>query len=138
MADSVRKVQYCYTKIPNRAGHGAKALAELRNAGIDLVAFTGFPAGKGKAQLDFVTTDVPALKRAAKQAGWNLSGTKRGFLVQGQDRSGAVQRHLSKLAERKIGLVAVDAVAAGKDRYGMILWVRPKDYRRAARALGAR
>jgi len=138
MADSVRKVQYCYTKVPNRAGIGAKALGELREAGVDLVAFTGFPLGKGKAQLDFVTRDVPGLKRAAKRAGWRLSDTKKGFLVQGQDRIGAVQRHLGKLAERRIGVVAADAIAAGKGRYGMILWVRPKDYARAARALNAR
>jgi hypothetical protein len=138
MADSVRKVQYCYTKVPNRAGIGAKALGELREAGVDLVAFTGFPLGKGMAQLDFVTRDVPGLKRAAKRAGWRLSDTKKGFLVQGQDRIGAVQRHLGKLAERRIGVVAADAIAAGKGRYGMILWVRPKDYARAARALSAR
>jgi hypothetical protein len=138
MADSVRKVQYCHTKVPNRAGIGAKALGELREAGVDLVAFTGFPLGKGKAQLDFVTTDVPGLRRMAKRAGWRLSDTKRGFLVQGQDRIGAVQRHLGRLAERRIGVVAADAIAAGKGRYGMILWVRPKDYARAARALNAR
>jgi len=29
------------------------------------------------------------------------------------------------------------AVAAGKGRYGMVLWVRPKDYARAARTLRA-
>jgi hypothetical protein len=29
-------------------------------------------------------------------------------------------------------------VAAGQGRYGMILWVKPRDYARAARALGAR
>jgi hypothetical protein len=138
MADSVRKVQYCYAKVPNRAGVGANALEELRDAGVDLVAFTGFPLGKGKAQLDFVTRDVPGLKRAAKRAGWRLSDTKRGFLVQGRDRIGAVGRHLGKLAERRIGVVAADAVAAGSGRYGMILWVRPKDYARAARALNAR
>jgi hypothetical protein len=28
--------------------------------------------------------------------------------------------------------------AGGKGRYGMLLWVRPKDYARAAAALGAR
>ena len=33
---------------------------------------------------------------------------------------------------------AADAVAAGRGRYGMILWVKDKDYARAARALGAR
>jgi hypothetical protein len=35
-------------------------------------------------------------------------------------------------------VTAADAVTAGRGRYGMILWVKQKDYARAARALGAR
>ena len=45
---------------------------------------------------------------------------------------------LEKLADEKINVTAADAVAAGKGRYGMILWVRPKDYARAARVLRAK
>jgi len=51
---------------------------------------------------------------------------------------GAVNRHLQKLAAAKINVTAADGVAAGQGRYGMILWVKPRDYARAARALGAR
>jgi hypothetical protein len=32
----------------------------------------------------------------------------------------------------------VDAVAAGKGRYGAILWVKQKNVRKAAKALGAK
>ena len=39
---------------------------------------------------------------------------------------------------RRISVTAADAVTAGRGRYGMILWVKQKDYARAARALGAR
>jgi hypothetical protein len=67
-----------------------------------------------------------------------LSKVKKGFLIQGDDRVGAVSRHLDKLAGRKISVTAADAVTAGQGRYGMILWVKQKDYARAARALGAR
>jgi hypothetical protein len=137
MADSVRKVQYAYVVVPNRPGQGARMLQELRKAGVDLVAYSGFPV-KGGSQIDLVTPDQTGLKRMARENGWKLSKTKKGFLVQGVDRIGAVHRHLAKLAEKKINVVAADAVAAGKDRYGMILWVRPKDYAKASRALGAR
>jgi hypothetical protein len=137
MADSVRKVQYAYVMVPNRPGHGARMLLELRNAGVDLVAYSGFPAKTG-SQIDLVTADMTGLKRVARQNDWKLSGTKKGFLIQGPDRIGAVHRHLARLAEKKINVVAADAVSAGKGRYGMILWVRPKDYARAARALRAR
>jgi hypothetical protein len=137
MADSVRKVQYGYVTVPNRPGQGAKMLLELKNSGVDLVAYSGFPGKKG-SQIDLVTHDMTGLKRVAGQNGWKLSKTKKGFLIQGADRIGAVHRHLTKLAEKKINVVAADAIAAGKDRYGMILWVKPKDYAKAARALGAR
>ena len=137
MVDSVRKVQYAYVMVPNRPGHGARMLLELKNAGVDLVAYSGFPGKKG-SQIDLVTNDMTGLKRVARQNDWKLSKTKKGFLIQGPDRIGAVHRHLGKLAEKKINVVAADAIAAGKDRYGMILWVRPKDYAKAARALGAR
>jgi hypothetical protein len=138
MADSVRKVRYSYVMVPNRAGTGASVLARLREAGVNLVAYSGFPASGGKAQIDLVTDDIAGLRRVAKTSGWRLSALKKGFLVQGDDRIGTVHRHLAKLAAAKVSVVAADAVAAGKGRYGMILWVRAKDYGRAARALGAR
>lgn len=138
MADSVRKVKYCYAKVPMRAGNGAKILGELRREGVNLVAFSGFPAGSGRAQLDFIPEDMSALRRIAGRNGWKLSAVKKAFIVQGSDSVGAVSRHVHKLAERGINITAADAVCAGKGRYGMILWVRPKDYARAARTLNAR
>jgi hypothetical protein len=137
MADSVRKVQYAYVMVPNRPGQGARMLLELKNSGVDLVAYSGFPGKKG-SQIDLVTHDMTGLKRVARQNGWKLSKMKKGFVVNGPDRIGAVHRHLAKLAEKKINVVAANAVAAGKGRYGMTLWVKPKDYAKAARALGAR
>jgi hypothetical protein len=137
MADSVRKVQYAYVMVPNRPGQGARILSELQAAGVELLAYSGFP-GKGGAQIDLVTRDMSGLKRVARRNGWRLSDAKKGFLVQGTDRIGAVHRQLARLASRKVNVVAADAVAAGQGRFGMILWVRPKDYTRAARALGAR
>ncbi len=128
MAQRVRKVSYCYAKVPSRAGRGAEMLGALRDAGVDLLAFTGFPAGGGKAQVDFASDDMAGLRRVARQQGWKLGKTKMAFLVQGNDRIGACHRVLAKLAERKINVTAVDAAAAGKGRYGMILWVKPKDY----------
>jgi len=138
MADRVRKINYCYAKVPARAGQGVKLLEEIRKADINMLAFSGFPLGGGKAQLDFVTPDMAALRRLAKQNGWRLSKTRKGFLVQGSDTLGAVHRHVRKLSDKKINITAADAVSAGKGRYGMIMWVKPKDYARAARVLKAK
>jgi hypothetical protein len=138
VADRVRKVNYCYPIVPNRAGQGARVLTELADAGIDLLACSGFPVGGGRSQLDLVLEDMGPLRRLARRNGWRLSKVKKGFLIQGTDRVGAVQRHLQKLADAGVNVTAADAVTAGQGRYGMLLWVKPRDYRRAARALGAR
>ena len=138
MADRVRKVNYCYLTVPTRAGHGARVLGELKDADVNLLAFSGFPAKGGKAQLDLLTDDLAAVRRVARQNGWGLSPSKKAFLVQGDDKLGAIHRHIERLADRRINVTAADAVAAGRGRYGMILWVKPKDYARAARALNAK
>ncbi len=138
MADRVRKVNYCYVTVPTRPGHGAKVLGELREAGVFLLAFTGFPAKAGKAQLDLVAENMAGVRSVARKNGWRLSTPKKGFLVQGNDEVGAAHRHIQKLADQRINVTAADAVAAGKGRYGMLLWVKPKDYSRAARALRAK
>ena len=138
MPDRVRRVNYCYPIVPNRAGQGARVLAELKRAGVDLLAYSGFPIGRGRSHLDLVLEDLGALRRVARKNGWRLSKVKKGFVIQGVDEVGAVHRHLQKLGDAGINVTAADAVAAGKGRYGMILWVKQRDYVRAARALGAR
>ena len=138
MAQRTRKVNYCYLKVPSRAGQGAKILSEIKNAGINLLAFSGFPVQGGKSQIDLVADNMSAIRRVANKNGWRMSKTKRAFLVQGTDEVGAVQKNLQRLAKDGISITAVDAVAAGTGRYGMIFWVKPKDYGRAARILNAK
>lgn len=135
---AVRKVRYVDVKVPNRAGQATRVLGALEEAGIDLLAFSAFPDKGGKSQVDLVTSDLAGVRRVAKREGWRASSPKKGFLVQGRDHVGAVHRQLKKLADQRINVTAADAVAAGKGQYGMILWVKPRDYARAARALRAR
>lgn len=136
MADEIRRVDYFYVQVSDKPGEGARALATLRDAGVNLLAFSGFPEGR-RAQLDFVPADAALLRQAAKKAGWKLTGPKKAFLVSGEDRAGAVADLLAKLAGAKINVTAVDAACAGAGRYGAILWVASRDVARAAKVLGA-
>ena len=138
MASRVRKVSYVHLMTPNRPGQATRVLSALREAGINLLAFSGFPAGRGTAQIDLVTDDLAGVRRVAKREGWKLSSTKRAFLVQGADRVGAALGPVAKVAAQKINVIAADGVTAGDGRFGMIFWVAPRDYARAARVLGAR
>jgi hypothetical protein len=135
MADTIRLVEYFYIMAPQKPGEGAHVLKTLREAGINLLAFSGFPQGR-RAQLDFIPADPAAFRQAAKHAKWKVVGPKRGFLVQGDDRVGAVADLLERLGAAKINVTAIDAVCAD-GRYGAIFWVAPKDIKKAAALLGA-
>lgn len=134
MADTIRRVEYYYIRVPDKPGEGARALETLRKARVNLLAFSGFPRGRG-AQLDFIPKNPAAFLKAARKAKWKLSAKKVGFLVKGRDRVGACADFLSKLAAAKINVTAVDAVSAGGGRYGAIFWVKAHEVNRASRAL---
>jgi hypothetical protein len=137
MADTVRKVDYQYILINDKPGEAFKVAAAIREAGVNLLAFSAFPAAKGKAQAVFVPDSLERLQKVAKTQGLELSPKKRAFLIQGDDRPGALAEILQKLGNAKVNVVATDAVCAGAGRYGCILWVKPDAYDAAARALGA-
>ena len=115
MSNSLRKVDYYYVMVSNTAGQGAKVLAALAKEGVNLVAFSGFPSG-GKGQLDLVPDKSAKFRRAAKKLKLKLSKRKTGFLLQGDDRVGAMTTVLGKLAKARINVTAMDAVTAGKGR----------------------
>jgi hypothetical protein len=135
MSETIRQVDYFYVEVPNKAGEGAKVLKALKDASVNLLAFSGFPAGR-RAQLDFFPADPAAFRAVARANRWKLTGPKRGFLVQGDDRIGAVADLVDKLAAANINVIAIDAVSVD-GRYGMLCWVAPRDFRKATRLLGA-
>ncbi len=135
MAETVRTADYFYVMVPDKPGEGARVLGELRSAGVNLVAYSGFPSGRG-AQLDVVPTDPAAFKTVAKQKKWKVKGPKRAFLIEGDDRVGACADVLGRLAAAKINVTAMDALAGG-GRYAAILWVKPRDVKKTASVLGA-
>jgi hypothetical protein len=131
MADTIRKVDYFYIEAANRPGEAAKVLGALRDAGVNLLAFSGFPQGR-KAQIDFVPEDTAAFKAAAKKAGLKLSLRKTGFLVQGEDRPGAIAEITGKLAAANINITACDGVSAGQGRFGAIMGPTSERQRRSS------
>jgi hypothetical protein len=137
MADVVKKVAYFATEVADKPGEAARVLGALADAGVNLLAFSGFPRGR-KSQLDIIPEDVKTFKAAAKKAKMATRPQKFGFLVQGDDRKGAVAEVLKKLADKVINVTAIDAVSAGAGRYAAILWVKPADVAKAAKALGAK
>jgi hypothetical protein len=136
MADSVRLVDYFYVTVPNKSGEGARLLDALRREGVNLLVFSAFPEGR-KSQADFVAEDSAAFRRAAKKAKWKLTGPKKVFLLQGDDRVGLLADVVGALAGATINITALDAIGV-HGRYGALLWVAPKDLKKAQKAIQSR
>ncbi len=87
--------------------------------------------------MDFIAEDSAAFGKAVQSIGLlMLSKKKSGFLIQGDDRPGAIAEITSKLADAKVNITSVQAFCSGSERYGGMLWVKPPDMRKAAKALG--
>jgi len=138
MADEISKIDYYSATIADKPGEAARILSVLEQAGVNLIAFSGFPQGARKAQVDFVAADSAALKKAARAAGVALGAKKTGFLVEGEDHVGAAASIARTLGEAGINVTAMQTICAGAGRYGGLFWVKPPDVRKAAKLLGAK
>lgn len=135
MADATRVVDYFYAMVPDKPGEAARVLRTLRDARVNLLAFTAFPSQR-KTQADFVPAEPAAFLAAAKAAKLKLKGPKKVFLIDGDDRIGALSEVMTKLGAAKVNATATEAVCSGMGRFGALVWVKPKDLKKAAAALG--
>jgi len=136
MDDTIYRVDYYYVNVEDKVGEGLRILSALKEAGVNLLACCGFPTEAGTAQIDLVPEDPQAFRETASKLGLKLSDRKRAFLIQGEDRVGAVADVFGKLATQGINVVASQATCAGGGSWGMTLWVKPTDFDRASKALG--
>jgi hypothetical protein len=136
MADTVQRVDYFSIEVPDKPGEAFRVLQALVSAGINLLACRGHQVG-GRAQIEVVPDDTAAFNATAAKAGLDVKAAKSGFLIQGDDRAGALAQNLHKLAGAGINVTGIDAMSAGAGRWSAIVWVKPEDVSRAATALGA-
>ncbi len=135
MTDTIRLVDYFYVLVPDKPGEGLAILKHLRDEGVNLLAFSGFPEAR-KAQLDFIPADPAAFKGAVRKIRLKPVGPKRAFLISGEDRVGAMVDILSNLTSAGISITAADAIAATGGQFCCLLWVKPREVKRAAKAFG--
>jgi hypothetical protein len=135
MLEQVRHVEYHYTILANRPGEARKLLEFLSERMVNLLAFHAYPAGGDKTQIDLFPEDPEALKAAAEDAKIPLVGPRMAFLLQGEDRIGALYDFHLKLANAGINVEACSGVVDGTGRFGYLIWVAPEAFEDASRVL---
>lgn len=136
MADSVQLVPYYSVTLSNKIGQGIAVLSALRAAGVNLVAFWGYPVKGKKVQFDIVPEKAAELTRALKKANLEAGPRKQALLVSGADRPGALADSFAKLAGGGVDIYAAQAVAAGEGRYACLLQIAEADLKKAKKLLG--
>ena len=136
MTDRITIVDYYNAKVSDEPGEGRRFLEHLSEQGVNLLAFAAFPLGENRTQLDFITERPEKLKAAAADAGVEILGPKQAFLIQGDDRIGALHTHHLTLANAGVNVYASNGVCDGLGRFGFVLWVKPEDFEQACVAFG--
>ena len=135
MAYRIRRVEYFHATVVDQPGEAYKVLHALAGLGVDLLAFTAIPVGPDSTQLTLFPEDPGKMKSEARKAGMALDGPHRALLVQGDDELGVLAGVHEKIYRANVNVYASSAIADGFGKYGHIIYVRPEDYERAAKAL---
>jgi hypothetical protein len=134
---SIRRVAYCSLIVDDRPGEAFRVLSQVAAAGVNLLAFNAVPLGLGKTQLVLFPDELDALAALAQQEGWGLSPVQHAFLIQGDDRPGALVDWHRQLAEQAINVVCSNGVTDGRGGFACLLYVRHEDVDGAGALLGA-
>ena len=136
MAIAKRRVKYFYTMVKDRPGEAYRLLAELSESGVNLLAFNTIPMGPNLTQVMLFPEDITSLAEAAERSSLALTGPERAFLIQGDDRLGALAEVHRTLADVGVNVYASGGVTDGHGCFGYLVYVRPEEYEQAAAALG--
>ena len=135
MEVSKRKVQYFYATVEDKPGAAFSLLAKLAESKVNLLAFSATPTGPNNTQVVLFPEDPAALAVVAEQSNLVLTGPQNAFLIQGDDRLGALAEIHQILADAKVNVYNSTGVTDGRGGYGYIIYVRPEDIERAAHVL---
>jgi hypothetical protein len=136
MAYRIRRVEYFHATVVDQPGEAYKVLSALAGLGVSLLGFTAVPVGPDRTQLTLFPEDPGKMKSEAHKAGMSLDGPHRALLVHGDDELGVLASVHEKLYRANVNVFASTAIATGAGSFGHIIYVRPEDYEKAAKALG--
>jgi hypothetical protein len=135
MAHKIRRIDYYYTQVRDKPGEAYRLLSILAQLGINLIAFTVIPIGKGSAQLTLFPEDRQSMEAKAGQTGLKLDGPYPAILVRGDDELGALTEIHERLYHAGVNIFASNGITDGSGSYCYLVYVRPEDYKKAAEAL---
>lgn len=132
MGHSIRQVTAVVLQLEDRVGVLHEVLCVLGDAGVNMLAIAS-QRRQGTA-LMAIPEDVNAVRELARSRGVSLQ-SRQVFLIEGDDRVGALCEITRAIAEAGITIEDIAALSAAK-RYAAVLTFADADLEVAGRALG--
>jgi len=129
---TIRQVTAVVVQVEDRVGMLHEVLCVLRDAGVSMVAIAS-QRRQGTA-LMAIPDDVNAVRELAARQGVSMQ-TRQVFLVEGDDRVGALCDITRAISEARISIEDIAALSAAR-RYAAVLTFADADLEAAAKALG--
>ncbi len=132
MSHTIRQVTAAVVQVSDEVGVLHRVLCVLRDAGVNMLAIAS-QRRQGMA-LMAIPEDMMAVRDLAGQRGVHMQ-TRQVFLIEGDDRVGALCDITKSLADAGISIEDVAALSASR-RYAAVLTFADADLEAAAKALG--
>ena len=132
MGHTTRQVTAVVLQLEDRVGVLHEVLCVLRDAGVNMLAIAS-QRRQGTA-LMAIPEDVNAVRELARSRGVSLQ-SRQVFLIEGDDRVGALCDITKALADAHISIEDIAALSAST-RYAAVLTFADADLEAAGRALG--
>jgi hypothetical protein len=137
VALNVRSVEYFYIRIQDSPDTAYEILSRLASEEVSLLAFSAVPYGPNHVELTIFPDRSDAFTNLAKKLGWEVTGPQHAFLVQGDDRLGALADIQRMLMGASVQIYASSGVTDGGGHFGYVIYFKESDHEKAARALQA-
>ena len=135
---TAKTINYYSVVVANKAGEAARVLGALKEAGVNLTGFWGYPVKGKKAILDIAPEDAKAFQKTVKKLGLEASTKKQALFAAGDDQLGSLLDMTAKITAAGINIHAAQAISSASGQYGAFIQVDEADFKKAKKAIGAK
>lgn len=135
---TAKTINYYSVIVANKAGEAVRVLGALKEAGVNLTGFWGYPIKGKKAVLDIAPEDGKAFQKVVKKLGLETGSKKQALFAASEDQPGALLDVVSKITAAGINIHAAQAISSASGQFGMFIQVDDADFKKAKKAAGAK
>jgi len=135
---TVKTINYYSVVVANKAGEAVRVLSALKEAGVNLTGFWGYPIKGKKAVLDIAPEDAKAFQKAVKKLGLDAGSKKPALFAACEDQPGALLDVVAKITAAGINIHAAQAISSASGQFGAFIQVDEADFKKAKKAAGAK